>query len=130
MQAVKIDTGCRVLNRQYDRGNNLKVNLFVVRELSVESHLQREAPNCQVFHSERGHLYIFIAWENYFCKRAYFYDARVLPNQHHLRASMQDDASSSGIMPPPSSLGKNIGFIYLRSLLYQFIHYVINFYIK
>ena len=92
-------------------------------------HLHREAPNCQVFHSERGHLYKFIALENYCCKRAYFYDARVLPNQHHLRASMQDDASSSG-MPPPSSLGKNIGFIYLRSLLYQFIHYVINFYIK
>ena len=35
MQAVKIDTGFRVLNRQYDRRNNLKVNLFVLRELSV-----------------------------------------------------------------------------------------------
>ena len=42
VQAVKIDTGFRVLNRQYDRGNNLKVNLFVFGGRSVwEGYFER-----------------------------------------------------------------------------------------
>ena len=79
MQAVKINTGFRVLNRQYDCRNNLKVKLFVFGGRSV-----RGVSEADTRRPKKGRQIVF--WVNLEPKSALgiFFHFCLHPNSYRL----------------------------------------------